>query len=98
MRDKKNDIENTAAQPQNLILENRRMLTVSGITDADSFDDKEIRLYTQLGELVIHGNGLHIESMSVESGDMVVSGEIQALVYGDADRRHPLTAIGKLFR
>lgn len=83
---------------QNLILENRRSLVISGITDVDSFDERAICLYTQLGELTIQGKELHIDSMSVETGDMTVTGDIWSIIYGDKDRHGPLTALGRLFR
>ena len=65
--------------------------------DVDSFDD-EIRLFTQLGELTIKGKDLHINEISVESGDVSVEGDIWALVYGEKDRKKKLSAIGKIFR
>jgi len=82
----------------NMILENRKSLSISGITDVDSFDEKAICLYTQLGELTIQGKERHIDSMSVETGDMTVTGDIWAIIYGDKDRHGPLSAIGRLFR
>jgi len=85
-------------QNHNIILENRRSLSISGITDVDSFDEREISLYTELGELTIQGRELHIDAMSVETGDMTITGDIWSLVYGDKDRRGPISAIGKLFR
>lgn len=85
-------------QNHNLILENRKSLSISGITDVDSFDEREICLYTELGELNIQGRDLHIDSMSVETGNMTITGDIWALVYGDKDRRGPISAIGRLFR
>ncbi|MDD6279156.1 MAG: YabP/YqfC family sporulation protein [Oscillospiraceae bacterium] len=90
--------DKNAKTNQNLILENRKSLVISGITDVDSFDEKAICLYTQLGELTIQGRELHIDSMSVETGDMTVTGDIWAIVYGDKDRHGPLTALGRLFR
>ena len=90
--------DKTAAKNQNIILENRKNLTISGITDVDSFDEKEISLYTQLGELSVQGRELHIDSMSVETGDMTITGERWAIVYGDGDRKGPLSALGTLFR
>ena len=90
--------ENNAKQNQNIILENRKNLSISGITDVDSFDERTIVLYTQLGELTVQGRELHIDSMSVETGDMVITGDILALVYGDKDKKGPLSAVGKLFR
>ena len=84
--------DKTVKQNQNIILENRKNLSISGITDVDSFDEKEISLYTQLGELTIQGRELHIDSMSVETGD------IWAIIYGDKDKKGPISALGRLFR
>lgn len=81
-----------------IIMENRRTMNISGITDVDSFDEKTIVLFTQLGELTIKGRELHIDSMSVETGDMVITGDIWSAVYGDRDRKKPVSAIGRLFR
>jgi len=85
-------------QNQNLILENRQNLSISGITDVDSFDEKAICLYTQLGELTIQGKELHIDSMSVETGDMTITGDIWSVVYGDKERKSPVSFLGRLFR
>ena len=81
-------------QNQNLILENRKNLSISGITDVDSFDEKAICLYTQLGELTIQGKELHIDSMSVETGDMSITGDIWSIIYGDKERKSPLSFFG----
>lgn len=85
-------------QNQNLILENRKNLSISGITDVDSFDEKAICLYTQLGELTIQGKELHIDSMSVETGDMSITGDIWSIIYGDKERKSPLSFLGRIFK
>ncbi|EWM54864.1 YabP/YqfC family sporulation protein [Ruminococcus flavefaciens] len=90
--------DKTASENQNIILENRRSLSISGITDVDSFDEREISLYTQLGELTVKGRELHIDSMSTETGDMTITGDIWAVIYGDRDRKGPVSALGRLFR
>lgn len=82
----------------NVIMENRKKLTLSGVTDVDSFDERCIVLYTHLGELVIRGRELHINSMSVETGDMTIDGEIWSLNYGDKDKKGTSSFLGKLFR
>ena len=81
-----------------LILENRAALTISGITDIDRFDEREIVVFTQLGELTISGRELHIRSVSLEQGELTVEGEIWGLLYGDKDKRAPLSLLGRLFR
>lgn len=90
--------DKTIKQNHNLILENRKDLSISGITDVDSFDEKAICLYTEMGELTIQGRDLHIDSMSVDTGNMTITGDIWAIVYGDRDRKGPISALGRLFR
>ena len=51
----------TAVKRHNLILEDRQKLSMSGVTDVESFNDTEISLYTSLGELSIRGKGLHVD-------------------------------------
>lgn len=80
----------------NLILENRRRLAISGVTDAESFDENCISIYTEMGELVIKGKGLKVGEMSVETGNMSIEGDIKSIVYGDRHRNRKLTIWGKI--
>ena len=82
----------------NAVLENREKLMLSGVTAVDSFDDRTVVLYTQLGELVILGRGLHPAHLSIETGDVTVTGEVIALRYGDRDRDAPQGLFGRLLR
>ncbi|MDO5560432.1 MAG: sporulation protein YabP [Oscillospiraceae bacterium] len=92
-----NDEKNSKAI-HNLIMENRKSLFISGVTDVDNFDEKTILLYTQMGELTVTGRDLHVNSVSVETGEMNIEGDIWALNYGDKDRKGPISFLGKLFR
>ncbi|WP_242822083.1 sporulation protein YabP [Ethanoligenens harbinense] len=67
----------------NIILEDRRLLTVSGVTDVDSFDEETVVLFTELGELTVHGYNLHMNKLSVETGEVNVEGDITSLSYRD---------------
>lgn len=82
----------------NIIMENRKKLTVSGVTDVDRFDENTVLLYTNMGELTVKGNDLHVNELSVTDGEMNIEGEIDAVIYGDRDRQSPLSLLGKLFR
>jgi len=81
-----------------ITLENRKTLNISGITDIDSFDEKEMILYTQMGELTVTGRELHINAISIEEGTLSVEGDIWSLQYGDKDKQSPVSMLGKLFR
>lgn len=67
--------------PHNIIMQNRERLSVSGVQDVENFDDREIVLYTTCGKLVIRGDGLHIERLTLEEGDLTVEGAVDSLEY-----------------
>lgn len=69
--------------PHNIVLEDRRILTVSGVSDVDSFDEETVVVFTDRGELTVRGSNLHINRLSVEVGELTVEGEISALIYSD---------------
>ena len=92
---KKTQVQNSI---HNIILEGRKKMSVSGVTDVDSFDENTVLLYTTMGELTVRGSDLHVNDLSVESGEMNIEGEIKSIVYGDPDRRSPLSSVGGIFR
>ena len=67
-----------------LIVESRKKVTMTGINDVESFDEETIIAQSCCGEISIRGSGLKISRLSVESGDMVVEGEINSLSYAEA--------------
>lgn len=82
----------------NAILENRKRLLLSGVTDVDSFNENQMLIFTELGELLIKGRNLHINEMNVETGDFSIEGDIWALIYGDKDKNQRLSFIKKIFK
>lgn len=77
------DEKRVPAMPHNLVLEDRRLLTVSGVSDVDSFDEETVVVFTDLGELTVRGSNLHINRLSVDVGELTVEGNIAALIYSD---------------
>ena len=77
--------ENKAqALPHNLIMENRNRLTVSGVSDVDSFDEQTVIVFTDMGELTVKGEALHINRLSLEVGEIMIEGSISSLSYSDS--------------
>ena len=91
------DEKKTFALPHNCILEDRHTLSVSGISEVDSFDEQTVTVFTDLGELAIKGSELHITKLSVETGELVVEGKIVGLSYADNAPRAS-GFFGKVFR
>ena len=70
---------------QNLILENREKLSISGVLDVLSFDDQVVIVETELGLLTIKGENLRINKLSLDTSEVVVEGQIYNLVYSEND-------------
>ncbi len=69
-----------------LILEDRERLTVSGVEEVESFDENTIVMETAQGVLIVRGEGLHIEKLSLDGGDLKVEGMVEALAYEESRR------------
>lgn len=67
--------------PHKLILNERKNLTMTGVTEVISFDDTAVVLRTCLGILTIQGQQLQLKNLSQEGGQLAVDGHISALSY-----------------
>ncbi|WP_125116367.1 sporulation protein YabP [Agathobaculum sp. Marseille-P7918] len=70
--------------PHNIILEGREKLSVSGVVDVQSFDEEQVLLETVRGMVVVRGQGLHVERLQLEAGELIVEGEIGLIEYDDS--------------
>ncbi len=66
---------------QNIILENREKLSVSGVLDILTFDEEEITLETHLGVLTVKGCDLKVEKLSLDTGEIVAKGNFDQFSY-----------------
>ena len=64
-----------------LTLKGRQKLTVTGVGEVVSFDETAVVLRTELGVLLVQGNGLQLKTLSVEGGQVAVEGNVSALSY-----------------
>ena len=74
--------------PHNIVLEDRKHLTVSGVRDVDSFDEMNIVALTTLGEMTVSGSNLRISRFSTDVGELAIDGDIAAIAYSENTREH----------
>lgn len=67
--------------PHKLTLNERKALTMQGVTEVVSFDDTAVILRTSLGTLVVQGRDLQLKTLSLDGGQVAVDGSISALIY-----------------
>ena len=84
---------------QNLILENRGKLSISGVNDVLSFDDQVVMVETELGLLTVKGEGLRINKLSIDTSEVIVEGDISYLAYSDKEmEKNKSSIISKIFK
>ncbi|TCO71362.1 sporulation protein YabP [Marinisporobacter balticus] len=90
----------TKSKSQNIILENREKLSISGVEHVTSFDENTIILETIKGVLTIKGNHLDMNKLNLDDGNVVVEGEIEAMMYSDRDSMGSkgIGFLGKMFK
>ena len=80
----------------NLVLECRKKLTMTGIVEVISFDEEKIMLNTKLGPLTIKGLGLKMNKLDVQNGDVIIVGEISAMIYSSKEIKKEKESIRNL--
>lgn len=66
---------------QNIVLENREKLNITGINDILSFDDQVVILATDLGMLTIKGVELKINKLNIDENEVRIEGNIISMNY-----------------
>lgn len=69
----------------NITFANRKSGTVTGVKDVISFDLTAILLETEYGMMNIKGHDLHVNRLSVEKGEIDISGIIDGIAYSDVN-------------
>ena len=74
---------NQTKVPHNLVMENRRTLSITAVKDVTMFEETRIVLDTAMGELTITGEGLHLNNLSVDTGEISIEGKVDSMSYDD---------------
>ena len=77
-------------------LENRNILSLTVVSDVLGFDEETVSMETQLGNLIVKGEGLHITKLSLDTGEVVVEGKVNAFQYLGGQKSKNF--LGKLFK
>ncbi len=72
--------------PHTLTLNERTLLTMTGVTEVLSFDETTVLMRTDLGILQIQGQNLKLKELSQQAGEMAIEGTVSALQYAQAGK------------
>ena len=92
--------EQRIAKAHKLVVNNRKTSMVTGVLDVLSFDLNEILLETEQGMLMVKGTDLHVNRISVEKGEVDLSGNIDSVSYSEVHTgaKQGENLFSKLFR
>lgn len=99
MIDERKSINMNTNIVQNLVLENRGKLSVSGVNDVLSFDDQVVMVDTELGLLTVKGENIRINKLSLDTAEVIIEGEISSLAYSpNKQDKNSGTLLSKIFK
>lgn len=92
--------ERTVQKGHKLVVNNRTTSLVTGVKDVLSFDLNEILLETEQGMMMVKGTDLHVNRLSLEKGEVDLSGNIDSIAYSDihSGAKQGENLFAKLFR
>ena len=66
---------------QSLVLNNRKELTIDGVSHVIGFDSEYVAVETNMGRLTVEGKGIIIDNLSKAEGKVSIRGEIDSIYY-----------------
>ena len=77
------DLNNTGVRMHKVTLLNRKNCSITGVNEVLSFDIHESLLETEQGMLMIRGDDLHVNRLSLDKGEVDVDGKIDSFTYSE---------------
>ena len=69
-----------------VLIEERGRVAIDGVTEVISFDEESIVCETNMGTIIVKGEGLHVEKLNLDQGELDITGAVDSLEYGEEER------------
>lgn len=83
---------------QNILIEDRAKMTITGVKQVESFNDNTIVLTTIKGGLMIKGENLNVGKLNIDNGNIKIEGTINGVTYSAKASSQKGNIIGKIFK
>lgn len=92
--------ERVTSRQHKMIITDRASGVLNGVLDILSFDINEILLETEQGMLMIKGKDLHVKRLTLEKGELDITGRIDSMLYSDMSPKGKAneSLFGRLFK
>lgn len=79
-----------------LTIKERSSVTADGVENVLGFDETYVALSTVAGKIIIEGQGLKIENLSKDHGEILISGRISGVFY--EEKKTPKGILARIFK
>ena len=79
-------------------IDNRERVSVTEVTDVESFNEEIILLNLKNGSLIIRGENLHIQKLDLDEGRVLITGSIGSAVYTEKKDRQDKGFLKKILK
>lgn len=76
----------------NISITDRAQICLDGIAEVISYDENNIIMETNMGQLALDGSGLNIVKLNLGEGRVSVTGKLDALYYTEQSEKKSLLA------
>ena len=83
--------------PQNINMENRESLKISGVKDVKSFNENIVEAETVLGKLTVKGEGIKIARLNLDEHILELTGYMYSCEYEDKSKLTRRGRFGGMF-
>lgn len=73
-----------------LSMENRQRAALTGVSEVLAFDENQVILMTESGEIALTGDNLHVTRLMLEEGQLTVEGRLDSIFYTQRNQRRGL--------
>ncbi len=81
----------------NINIDERNLITATGINKVVSFDEETVNLESVLGRIAVKGEKLHVSSFDEDIGSLKITGTVHGIIYL-ADNKNQSGFFSRLFR
>ncbi len=83
---------------QNIFMEDRKKLSVTGVEQVESFNDNTIILVTIKGVITIKGEELNINKLNLDDGNVKIDGSVNGIIYSGKEGSVKGSLFEKMFK
>ena len=82
----------------NLVLKSRENLSINGVKEIINFDENNVSMKTDCGDLSVEGEAIRIDVLNTETGEVEMRGKINAISYYDSSSSDKQSLLSKIFK